>query len=107
MFAASEGGPLLPRLQFGTDKVGVAYVEIYDAPENVELTLKFEVASTPQGPAVATVDAQVGSEGNTRTAIGPFSPAGLPPGDYLVRAILSIDGKPAGQVTRTLRKAGG
>jgi hypothetical protein len=30
----------------------------------------------------------------------------LPPGDYLMRAVVSLDGKPVGPVVRTLRKSG-
>ena len=50
-----------------------------------------------------------GKEEPVRTAVGQLLaglPLGdLPPGDYAVRAIASLDGQPVGQVVRTLRKA--
>jgi hypothetical protein len=39
-----------------------------------------------------------------RVAFGGFSIATLAPGDYLMRAVVSLDGKPVGRVVRTLRK---
>jgi hypothetical protein len=39
-----------------------------------------------------------------RVAFGGFSVAALPPGEYLMRAVVSLDGKPVGKVVRTLRK---
>jgi hypothetical protein len=39
-----------------------------------------------------------------RVAFGGFSIANLEPGDYLMRAVVSLDGKPVGKVVRTLRK---
>jgi len=106
MLAASEGGPLLPRLQFTSDKVGVAYVEIYDVAKTSDVAVNFEVARSLDGPALASVPAKVEAGEGSRTAVGPFAPSGLPPGDYLIRAMVSVDGKPAGRVAATLRRAG-
>jgi hypothetical protein len=35
---------------------------------------------------------------------GGFNIGSLPAGDYLMRAVVSLDGKPVGKVVRTLRK---
>jgi len=43
--------------------------------------------------------------GRRAHAIGGFNVGDLPPGDYLMRAIVSLDGTPVGMATRTLRKA--
>ena len=40
-----------------------------------------------------------------RIAFGGFSIATLEPGDYQMRAVVSLDGKPVGRVVRTLRKS--
>jgi hypothetical protein len=40
-----------------------------------------------------------------RIAFGGFSIDSLAPGDYLMRAVVSLDGKPVGRVVRTLRKS--
>ena len=40
-----------------------------------------------------------------RVVTGVVPIAGLPPGDHVIRGVVLLDGKPVGQVTRTLRKA--
>jgi hypothetical protein len=40
-----------------------------------------------------------------RMVIGALPIAALAPGDYVVKAIVSLDGRPVGRATRTLRKA--
>ena len=47
---------------------------------------------------------QKGPTEDARVVFGGFSIATLEPGDYLMRAIVSIDGKVAGTVSGTLRK---
>ena len=44
-------------------------------------------------------------DSDRRIAIGALPIAALPLGDYVVRAIVSIDGRPVGRITRTLRKS--
>jgi hypothetical protein len=36
--------------------------------------------------------------------IGSIAIASLPPGDYVVRALVSVDGRVTARITRTLRK---
>jgi hypothetical protein len=40
-----------------------------------------------------------------RMIVGAVPIASLPPGDYIIRAIVSVDGRPVGRVLRTLRKS--
>jgi 5-enolpyruvylshikimate-3-phosphate synthase len=40
-----------------------------------------------------------------RRATGVVPVGALKPGDYVVRAVVSLDGRPIGQLTRILRKA--
>ena len=40
-----------------------------------------------------------------RIAIGALPISTLAPGEYVVRAIISLDGRPIGRITRTLRKS--
>ena len=44
--------------------------------------------------------------GERRLATIAIPIGALPPGDYIVRAIVSLEGQPAGRVSRTLRKVG-
>jgi len=39
-----------------------------------------------------------------RIALGGFAIGGLAPGDYVMRALVSVNGKSAGRVIQTLRK---
>jgi VWFA-related protein len=96
-----------PRLQFGNESAGVGYFEIYGTPYRAsELTAKIEIASITEGPALVASAATLRQPDDEarRIAIAPLAIGSLPPGDYLVRAIVSINGRPAATVSRTLRK---
>jgi hypothetical protein len=96
-----------PRLQFGSEAAAMGYFEIYGMPPRAsELTVKMEIAAGADGPALVTSAAklQPTEDDARRLAIAPLAIASLTPGDYLVRAIVNINGRPAGTVYRTLRK---
>ncbi len=96
-----------PRLQFSGDAAAVSYFEIYGRPpRGAELTVNMEIAPSADAPALVTSAARVQSTDDDarRLAVAPLAIAALPPGDYLVRGIVSIDGRAAGRVYRTLRK---
>jgi len=105
----SRDGAFTPKLVFGTDQAAVAYFEIYGAvPNNDSVTVRLEIAAGPDSRALATAASRVVPQGNERRiAIGALPIAALAPGDYAVRAIVSVDGRPVGRVLRTLRKAPG
>jgi hypothetical protein len=96
-----------PRLEFTSETVAIGLLEIYGVPSGATVTVDLDVASMLEGTALATAETQVGkgSAEDARMAIGGFAIESLPPGDYLMRAVVSLDGKPVGKVTRTLRKA--
>ena len=103
----SRDGAFTPKLVFGTDQAAVAYFEIYGrTPQTDAVTVRLEVASDAKGRALATAVPRVVSQGeDRRLTIGAIPIAALPPGDYIVRAIVSVDGRPVGRVIRTLRKS--
>jgi hypothetical protein len=76
-------------------------------PKTGAVTVTLDVVPSPQGQPLATADTTIGrgSAEDARTALGGFNVGDLPPGDYLMRAIVSLDGTPVGMATRTLRKA--
>jgi hypothetical protein len=90
------------------DTAAAGYLEIYGVPEGAVVTGKIELVQSAQGPAIverpATVEAA--NAPDMRIAYGEFSIATLPPGDYLVRMVLTVDGKVAVTATRALRKTG-
>ena len=109
MFGGIANQAFLPLLQPPADTTAVmAYAEIYGRPAAGDtLASTFEVASAAEGPPLATVEGSVRTtpSDDRRAALGTIDLASLKPGDYLVRAIVTLNGKEIGRVTRTLRKA--
>ena len=103
---SSEAG-FAPKLIFGGDQAAVAYLEAYGpaaTPDSVAARL--EVAASPDARALATaVPRVINASEDRRMIVGAIPIASLPPGDYVVRAIVSVDGRPVGRVVRTLRKS--
>lgn len=96
-----------PRLQFASEAAAVGYFEIYGVPpRTAEITVRVEIAESQEGTALVSTPAnqQNTQDEARRLAIAPLALTSLVPGDYLVRAIVSIDGRPVGRVYRTLRK---
>lgn len=100
-------GKFAPRLDFGDDSVAIGYLEIYGVPKGATVGVNLDVAKTNEGAPLATADTSVGngSADDVRVAYGGFSIANLDSGDYLMRAVVTLDGKPVGRVVRTLRKS--
>ena len=101
-----QGGGFLPRLEFANDPIAIGMLEIYGVPKGGAVTVELDVVQTADGPQLATAQTTVapGDTDDMRRAFGGFSIASLAPGDYLMRAVVSLDGKPVGKVVRTLRK---
>lgn len=103
----SRDGSFAPKLVFGNDQASVGYFEIYGRlPKSDSVTVRLEIAGSTDDRALTTAVARVVPQGDERRiAIGALPIASLPPGEYVVRAIVSVDGRPVGRVTRTLRKS--
>lgn len=103
----SRDGSFAPKLVFGSDQAAVGYFEIYGSavkPESV--TVRMEIARSADERALTTAVARtVPQQDEKWIAIGALPIAPLAPGEYVVRAIVSIDGRPVGRVIRTLRKS--
>lgn len=101
-----QGGGFAPRLDFSNEAVAIGLLEIYGVPKGGTVTVELDLVSTAEGTALATAQTTVspGKSEDMRTAFGGFSISSLAPGDYLMRAVVSLDGKPVGKVVRTLRK---
>jgi hypothetical protein len=101
-------GGFAPRLDFTQESIAIGMVQIYGVPKGGTIKVDLDVAATPDGTSLATADttvAQSKAADDQRVAYGGFSIETLPPGDYLMRAVVSLDGKPVGKVVRTLRKS--
>jgi hypothetical protein len=102
-----QSGSFAPRLLFtAADQQALGYVEIYGVPKTANVAVTFELAESENGPAIATGagNLMAGSADDVRQAYGGFTIGGLKPGDVLMRAVVTVDGKTAGRVMRTLRK---
>ncbi len=100
-------GVFAPRLQFQAgDEQAIGYVEIYGVAKDANVGVVYELAESEGGPAIANAPAQLsnGPTEDTRIAFGGFGIGPMEPGDLLMRAVVTLDGKPLGRVTRTVRK---
>jgi VWFA-related protein len=105
----SNDGAFVPKLLFGSERAAVGLLEIYGSPRSsTEITVRLELALSEDGPPLAGVPANVRvmPDGNTRLVVGAIPIESLDSGDYIVRAVVNVDGRPAARVYRTLRKSG-
>lgn len=107
VLGTQQGGGFAQRLVFSDEPVAVGLLEIYGVPKTGAVSVDLDIVQTIDGAPLAAAQTTVGP-GNAedmRIAFGGFSITSLPPGDYQMRAIVSLDGKPVGKVVRTLRKS--
>lgn len=104
----SRQGVVIPKLQYGTERVALASIEFEGEITGSAMTIGFELARTPDGPAILSAPVAVERIGhNQYSASGALAIGALPPGDYTVRAAVSLDGTAIASITRVLRKGGG
>ena len=76
------------------------YVEAYGAKAE-SVTMEYEIATAPDAPALLNVDVPPHAAGDARVIFTRVVPVhALPPGRYLLRAILSTDGRSITTLTR-------
>lgn len=107
MAGRMTNGNFEPRFDF-PDAAVTGFVEVYGVPllaGTVSATL--ELAATINGPALASTDMTIATTtiADRRLARATIAiPSDAPKGDLVLRARVSLDGKPAGTVTRTIRR---
>ena len=94
----SRDGGFIPKLVFGTDQAAVVFFETYGLPPKADsLTVRLELATSPEERALTTaIPRIVTASDDRRMVIGALPIAPLAPGDYTIRAIISLDGRPVG-----------
>jgi VWFA-related protein len=100
----ANDGQFAPRMIFGDEPAAAVYVEVYGRMSGP--AIRIELAETPDGPALASTPARLQP---TRTpdrqiALGAVPISGILPGDYVIRVVVTDDGRPLGRAVRTLRK---
>jgi hypothetical protein len=96
-----------PKLLFSTEPTATAYFELYGGKPGMPVSVSVELAASTNGPALTTLQPKISAspEPDKYLVMTPINLGALPPGDYVVRAIVGIDGYPATRILRTLRKA--
>ena len=105
LLGVGQGG-FAPKLAFTAgDAAAIGFIEIYGVGKDTKIDTTFEIIK-PDGEIMGTGPGTVGAGAgeDARIAYGGFGIATLEPGDYTMRVTVSIDGKPAGVASRTLRK---
>jgi VWFA-related protein len=106
--AAAQAGELRPGIEpvVRDDRV-VAYLELgsSDVDGLAAVSVRLEVAREPNAEALDTRDLAVrpAASPSRRVAQGLLPLGALPPGDYVARAFVVVDGRPLGRVLRPFR----
>jgi hypothetical protein len=94
-----------PKLQFNAEPAAIASFDIYGGAAGMRLSVALELSRAPDGPALAAWPLALARANDWRVVATGAVPIGaLPPGDYVVRGVVSLDDGTVGRVSRTLRK---
>jgi hypothetical protein len=106
MLLGTQDTAFAPKLQFTNEPQAAAYFELYGGKQGMPVSVNVELASTLNGPALATLQPKISgtSEADKYIITTPIALGTLPAGDYVIRAIVGLDGQPAVRIMRTLRK---
>ena len=103
---SAPGASLRPGVEAAIDAgaaIGLVNLQARDAGALKSATVSVELATDEVGPALVSAPARLSEPANgQRTAQGAVSLSLVPPGRYVARAVVSLEGKPMGQVTRTV-----
>lgn len=105
LLGVGQGG-FAPKLAFtSADAAAIGFIELYGVSKDAKVDASFEIIKA-DGEVLGTGQGTVapGKGDDARIAYGGFGIATLEPGDYTMRATITVDGKQAGVATRTLRK---
>ena len=97
----------VPKLLFVREPTANGSFEILGPAPAGTLSVALELATTEDGPAIVRVPGAIAVTENAdrRRATGVVPIGQLAPGDYVLRAIVSLDGRPIATLVRILRKA--
>jgi len=96
-----------PRFSFGAaEKSATAYTELYGTTGG-RADVRFELAETTDGPPLQTIPATISptKDPDRWIVTGVVPLAGIPPGDIVLRVVVTSGGK-TGTLVRTLRRLG-
>lgn len=96
-----------PKLEFTSqDAALVGVFELYGVTADNKVDVTFELAKDATGPPLGSTRGTVGNGPgpDARLVFGGFGLAPVEPGDYVLRAVVNVDGAAVGRVIRTIRK---
>lgn len=97
-----------PRAVFANEANAVAFFDLYGGVANEHVSIALEIRRRVDGPPVQLLQATIrparAGEPDHYLVVAPINLAQLSPGDYEVRATVSVAGQAPGVITRTLRK---
>ena len=102
----TQAGAFSPKLVFVNDDDDVTgYFEVYGATAS-GLTVEWELAASPAGAAIAKSESTISAtaDADRFVASGVLPIASLAPGDYHIRASVSVNDVVVGRLSRVLRK---
>ena len=99
----ASGNSLMPALQFTAEPEAIAMVELYGRPTS-PLKMYIEVVGAPGDPIQLPLTPSATNEPDKFILSAKLPIAALPEGDYLVRAIVGVEGEKEATITTTLRK---
>lgn len=104
----SRSAGFQPRLQFSTEASALAHLELYGGVAGTPVGAVFEVSETTDGAPLFRVPGAISptSDEDRFTVTGAIPVGMLPPGSYVIRAIVGVQGQASGRVLRTLHKIG-
>ncbi len=95
------------QLTFSTEEQLMVYMELY-GQLTAGIEVKFEIAKSDAGPALGDPYPPAGggptNEPDKLQVFAKIPIAKLAPGDYVIRALVKMEGQPEGKVIRTFRK---
>jgi hypothetical protein len=100
------GAPFAPRLQFRSELAATAMFELYGGSTGMPVSIELDLAGTDEGPRVLALQPTIAAtpEPDRFIVTAPIDLTAIPPGDYVVRAIVGLDGRPATTIVGALHK---
>ena len=107
MTGAPEGDKgMKPQLQYVSEPNVLVFLELY-GQFTAQIGVKFEIAKSDAGPALDTYPPAGGGPTNEPDKLQVFGQVPidkLAPGDYVIRAVVEVEGKAVGTAMKTIRK---
>jgi len=103
----SRDGRFQPRLQFSTEPVAIAYLDVFGSNVTAPVGAIIEVLTAAGAPIVTNrLSIEDTKDPGRYRGTGAVPIGALPPGDYIARAVVMVEGQSAGVVIRAFRKTG-